>query len=219
MASLNRTLGEIRADISIRLGFGMAGQAGVVNSPLIDSLIRSAQVQLYNQFEWLELRKVAERSTGTQQQFYDYPEDCEAENISRISIYHSGRLVPLIEGINDQHRSTNVGGIPQRYERRDQYELWPVPSTNGYTLRIEYIKSLLPLNNNSDRTTIDSEIVLLHALTNAKSHYGRPDAETYASQLDALMNKLKAKHRARTVWGQSKVVDQYSYPPTSDQQV
>jgi hypothetical protein len=220
MATLKRTLGDIRADIQTRLGFGMAGQAGVVNSPLIDSMIRSAQFQLYQQFEWLELKKVVERTTGTEQQFYDYPADCEPENIVSISIGYSGRMTTLMEGISNTDLGFDIGGEPRKYERRDQIELWPVPQTNAYTLRIEYIKSLNALNNNDDRTTINSEMVFLHALTNAKAHYRQPDAESYSSQLDALLAKLKAKSRSQTVWKkQGRILDQYAYPPTSDQVV
>lgn len=216
---LKRTLGDIRSDIQIRLGFGMAGQAGVVNSPLIDSMIRSAQNQLYDQFDWIELKAVEERLTGADQQFYDYPVDCNVERIQKISLIWSGRHVQLKEGISDADRSWNPGGVPQKYERREQYELWPIPASSTFTIRIEYIKTLAPLVSNSDRTSLPSEIVYLHALSNAKAHYRQPDAQTYASQLDALLRQLKAKHRSKSVWSKSSSVDPYSYPPTSDQQV
>lgn len=119
---LKRTLGDIRSDIQIRLGFGMAGQAGVVNSPLIDSMIRSAQNQLYEQFDWMELKAVEERQTGAEQQFYDYPSDCNIERIIGIWVKWGGRYIPLTEGISFADRSYNPGGVPQKYERREQYK-------------------------------------------------------------------------------------------------
>lgn len=217
---LKKTLGELRSDIQTRLGFGMAGQAGVVNSPLIDSMIRSAQTQLYEQFDWLELKRVKERTTGTDQQFYDFPEDCNVERILSMSIKYSGRYIPLTEGITLADRSSPASHIPQKYERRDQYELWPVPQSNDLIIRIEYIKTLDPLNLDSHRTSLPSEIVYLHALSNAKAHYRQPDAQTYASQLDALLSRLKAKHRSQSVWTSSSAPrSPYDYPPTSDQQV
>lgn len=198
----------------------MAGQAGVVNSPLIDSMIRSAQTQLYEQFDWLELKRVEERLTGTSQQFYDYPSDCNVERILGMWLIWGGRHIPLKEGISGSDRSWNPGGVPQKYERRDQYELWPIPTSADYTIRTEYIKTLDPLNVNSDRTSLPSEIVYLHALSNAKAHYRQPDAQTYASQLDALLLKYKAQHRSQSVWSKSSGArSPYDYPPTSDQQV
>lgn len=215
---LKKTLGEIRSDIQTRLGFGMAGQAGIVNSALIDSMIRSAQEQLYEQFDWAELKATYERTTGTNQQFYDYPADCNIERMKSFVIIWGGRYIPLKEGIEPHHRSNNSGSVPARYERRDQIELFPIPLTNEYTLRFEYIKTLSTLIVNSDRTSLPSEIVYLHALANAKAHYRQPDSETYATQLDALMNKLKAKHRSTKVYGRERKASPYDYV-TSDQDV
>lgn len=215
---LKRTLGDIRSNIQSRLGFGMAGQSGVVNSALIDSMVRSAQEQLYVQFDWNELKAVDERLTGSDQKFYDYPSDCNIERITGMWVIWGGRHIPLIEGIDSNDRSFNPGGVPAKYERRDQYELWPVPSSNEYTIRTEYIKTLSPLNVDSDRTSLPSELVFLHALSNAKQHYRQPDAQTYASQLEALLSKLKSKHRSKTVWGRGRKATPYD-SVTSDQDV
>ena len=131
----------------------------------------------------------------------------------------SGRYIPLKEGITAAERSYDPGGVPQKYERREQFELWPIPPSNEYTIRTEYIKTLQPLNLDTHRTSLPSEIIYLHALSNAKTHYRQPDAATYASQLDALMTRLKAKHRSRSVWGMERTMTPYDYPPTPDQQV
>ena len=212
---LKSTLGEIRSAIQTRLGFGMAGQAGIVNSPLIDDFIRSAQIQLYDQFDWDELKAVHERTTGADQAYYDYPPDCNIERITGIYVLYDG-LNPrrLREGINATIRTNEIGRVPLFYERRDQIELYPVPESTIYTLRFEYIRTLLPLQVNSDRTSIDSEIVKLHALANAKAHYRQPDAQTYSTQLDAKLNRLKARHRSKTTWGRERRYDPYDYAPT-----
>lgn len=216
--SLKRTLGEIRSDIQIRLGFGMAGQSGVVNSSLIDSMIRSAQNQLYEQFDFLEMKKVDERSTGADQAFYDYPSDCNMQRIIEMSVKYGGRYWPLTEGITLQDRSaTSSGKVPQKYERRDQFELWPVPTDSTIIIRTEYIKVLSPLVSNSDRISIPDETVYLHALANAKSHYRQPDASAYSNQLTALLEKIKARHRGRSIWTREKQRGAYDYPPTSEQ--
>ena len=214
---LKRTLGEIRADIQVRLGFGMSGQAGIVNSPLIDSMIRSAQEQLYLQYDFTELKAVFERSTGETQAYYDYPANCNAERIYNFSVKWSGRYIGLKRGIEIEHRNVTTTGVPQRYELRDQIEVWPVPDSVNYMLRFEYIKTLSPLVSNSDRTVIPSELVFLHALANAKSHYGDSDAATYTSQLDAALIKLKQRQR-KIVFSQVEIANPYSYV-TSDQRV
>jgi hypothetical protein len=209
---LLRTLGDIRAEIQTRLGFGMAGQAGVVNSPLIDSFIRSAQAQLVEQFPWLRLKGVDERSTGADQQYYDYPDDCDAGNLTSVSVYWGGQCIPLHEGIDVQDRGLNVANRPLKYERREQIEIWPVPSNDSYTLRFEYNKIVGELVDSSDRVSMPSELVFLHALANAKAHYRQPDATTYSSQLDSLIVKLKQRQRSRTIYGKRRgEADPHSY--------
>ena len=216
---LKKTLGELRADIQVRLGFGMAGQAGVVNSPLIDSMLRSAQEQLYVQFDWLELKGVELRSTGQNQQFYDYPPDCNVERITGIFCSYGGQMHQLVEGIDSRDRNFPSSTIPQKYERRDQYELWPVPQA-AYNLRIEYEKTLGAFTANSDRCSLPSEIVYLHALANAKKHYRQPDADTYMSQLDAVLLRLKMRHRSQGVYARNTPErTPYDFAPDASQQV
>lgn len=217
--ALERTLLELRADIQTRLGYGMAGQAGVVNAPLIDSMLRSAQEQLYTQFDWSILKGVQERTTGQDQQFYDYPADCNIERIQAIYLTWGGEVHQLEEGIDYQDRSSQVSTIPQKYERRDQIELWPIPQAI-YPLRIEYIKRLGSFTANSDRASLPSEIVYLHALTNAKAHYRQPDADRYAGQLESILARLKMNNRSRTVYRRrTGEMDPYSRRPDSSQSI
>lgn len=179
----------------------MAGQAGVVNSGLIDSMIRSAQEQIYEQFDFLDLKAVDERITGADQQFYDYPEDCNIDRILSMSVFYNGKYNPMTEGISLSDRSlSSSSNVPVKYERREQFEVWPIPKSNAYTIRTEYIKVLPALVSNSDRVSVPSELVYLHALANAKAHYRQPDANVYSGQLDALLAKIKGRNRGKSTW-------------------
>jgi hypothetical protein len=202
---LEKTLGAVRSEIQIRLGFGMAGQAGIVNSPLIDSFIRSAQEQLAEQHDWLMKNVVYERPTGTDQQFYDYPPNCAIDGIQSIETNWGGRYLKLTEGIEAHHRNLSPGGPPARYMRRDQIEIWPVPSSPDYLLRFNYNRTLGPLVESSDRLTIPSEIVFLHALATAKAHYRQPDSEVIFNQLATLLNRMKSSHRSKQSWSRVEV--------------
>lgn len=211
-----RTLGEMRAELQTRLGFGMSGQAGIVNSPIMASFLRSAQEQLYSQFEWRELMSSKEELTGVDQALYDYPDGCNIERITRVAIWDGGQWCPLTEGISIEDRSIDVLDRPLKYERFAQMELWPVPRAQ-FNMRREYVQPLARFTEDNDRTSIPSEIVFLMALANAKAHYRQPDADRYATQLDGLLAKLKAQHRGQSVWEKatprSVAKDRfYSYP-------
>lgn len=212
---LMRTLGSLRAELQTRLGFGMSGQAGIVNSPIMDSFLRSAQEQLYWQYDWRELVTAEERLTGAGQAFYDYPPGCNVERITRVAVWDGGSWQPLTEGITLEERSLDVGVWPLKYERLEQMEVWPVP-TGQIRMRREYVKALAPFADSNDRTSLPSELVFLMALANAKAHYRQPDADRYATQLDGLLARLKAKHRGQSVWERpTSTADKdryYSYP-------
>lgn len=214
---LKRTLGDLRSELQTRLGFGMSGQAGIVNSPIMDSFLRSAQEQLYWQYEWRELVKSEERLTGAGQALYDYPDGCNVERITLVAIWNGAAWQELDEGITLDERSLDVGVWPLKYERFEQMELWPVP-TGQLRMRREYVKALDPFAASSDRTSLPSELVFLMALANAKAHYKQADADRYATQLDGLLSRLKAKHRGQSVWSKpGSTLDKdsfYRYPYT-----
>jgi hypothetical protein len=194
MSTLKKTLEQLRSDIQIRLGFGGAGSAAVVNTPIIDSFIRNAQEQLYIQHEWKELTTYEDIETGINQQFYDYPSDCNIERILSISILDGETWHPMSEGIAMNMRSDLTTGRPRRFDRFAQMEVWP-PADRGYTMRRYYVKALPNLTLDSDRVLIDEALVFLHALTNAKLHYRQPDAQAYSTQLNAMMLRLREKNR------------------------
>lgn len=196
---LKKTLGTLRSSLQTRLGFGMSGQAGIVNAPIMDSFLQDAQNQLYEVCDWRELCAFEERDTGTDQQFYDYPTDCNVDRIQTISVWNGGELQQLKEGISLEQRSVDIGNWPLAYERRDQLELWPVPNTI-YRLRFEYVKTLAPFTESNHRCSLPDAEVFLLALSNAKAHYRQPDADRYQAQADALLTRLRQRHRGKTVW-------------------
>jgi hypothetical protein len=217
---LKKTLGQLRAELQTRIGFGMSGQAGIVNAPIMDSFLQDAQDQLYVVCDWRELCAVQERLTGAAQQFYDYPEDCNVERVNRIAVWNGARWQDLVEGISLDQRSYNVGDRPMRYERRDQIELWPVPQ-GQYQMRFEYVRTLLPFTESSHRCSLPDRDVFLVALSNAKAHYRQPDADRYQKQADALLVRLRQKHRGKSVWTKARADTEraakdafYSYPNT-----
>lgn len=214
-----KTLGQLRATLQNRLGFGAAGASAGVNAPIIDSFLIGAQAQLYWEVDWNILRKRADITIGASQTLVDYPSDANTERVQKIAVLYSGRWSELRHGIDVEHYdSSSTQGPPERYEfLGSQIEVWP--KTNAvYTLKFFYVKKLGPFSIDSDQTSIDDEIVFLHALANAKAHYEHPDAQSYAGQVNNLLQQLKA-HNSGTRSHSRKInfpdMDApYKYPPT-----
>ena len=193
---MNRTLGEIRSDLQIRLGFGAAGQAGVVNAPIVDSFIKSADEQLYWQCDWRHLIDTQERLTGIDQAMYDYPQNANPSRILQVAVSVSGIWRELEPGIELYHRSRDFRDTPYRFDATSQIELWPVPNSQ-IPFRIEYVKAYQHMVRDNDRPMCDSQMVFLQALVNAKLHYRQPDGQVYVDQMRALLDLTKQKQRRR----------------------
>jgi hypothetical protein len=66
-------------------------------------------------------------------------------------------------------------------------------SDQAYTLRFWYVSDLGRFSQNNDRATLDDEMILVHALANAKAHYRQPDAKIYEGQLDTLLGSIRGQ--------------------------
>ena len=85
-----------------------------------------------------------------------------------------------------------VKSYPVRCERYAQLLLYPI-ANQEYTIRFWYVADLAPFDVQGDRATLDDQMVLLHALANAKAHYRHPDAAVYQGQLSSLMGSLRGQ--------------------------
>ncbi len=189
-----KTLGELRSDLSKRLGFGAAGSSGI-NSGLLDSFIQNAQSQLYTQFDWRHRIKYDEKAAGVGQILYDWAADCDPLRLLDVAIWDGSRWLPMKEGIDWSMRSVSSSrSLPTRYERFAQMEVWPEPDAI-YTIRRYYVAAPERFTQDNDRASIDDALIFLHAITNAKLHYKQQDGQVYANQLDAMMQKLKGQNR------------------------
>ncbi len=195
------TLGEKRAELLARLGFAATGaSAGVVRAN-VDSILRTAQKQLYEASDWAKLRKYSTVEIGVNQYLVDYPDDANPERIKAISVDTTGNddwSDPLPKGISARMYSTQDNASwPQRWAPYEQIELWPKNNAIR-NIRVFYIKALGRLEQDDDRFTVDSDLVFILALATAKAHYRQPDANLHLSSAESLLTRLKAQARVKT---------------------
>lgn len=195
------TLEELRTSMMERLGY--ASQAD--NPPpgmarLIDNFLRRGQAFLYRRHRALQTERFFSWEMVEGERFYDIPDNQEACT-KRLDAYKisgvyvedlNGQWLPLIAGIPPVYYTmASFNGLPQRYEIRQCIEVLPAPSTT-YTLWVKGHFGLNRFTEDSDTTTLDSELVFLWALANAKNHYGQPDAQDVAMQAQAYLRELVA---------------------------
>lgn len=217
----NQTLLELRTDLLVRLGY--AAQAA---SPppgmalLLDSFLKRSQAYLYRKYNALRTERFFEWTMNSTDgiRFYDLV-DNEDECTKRMDAYKvswvgisdvagaNDTWLPLIEGIPPEfYTSVNRPGIPTRYEIRQCIEVFPAPDRD-YKLRIKAHFGLEAFAADDDQATIDSDLLFLWALGQAKAHYGQPDAaDVKAEAGDYLKQLIKGSHgTARYVPGSTPV--------------
>jgi len=191
-----RNLGSLRQELRDRLGFASFGSQAGSNLAILDSFLRQAQEQLYWEYIPREHIGTTEIQTNDGQINYDWPDNCNPDRLIMVTARDSTTSTPsrwkLTEGIEYYHDDHSTPkSQPTRYERRDQIEIWPKPDGNQYYIDLEYVKRLNPFSADSDKVTLDAELVLILALTNAKAHYRHEDAQIYSQQFTRLLEKIK----------------------------
>lgn len=198
------TLANLRIRMLRRLGFS----ASATNPPpgmaaLINEFLSSSQTYLYRRYSQLHTRRKFRWKLVPGQRFYslkDNDEDvlCNYQMDPNKTIEWAGiqdtRNVwyPLVEGIEPQLYTTiTTPWRPARYQIAQSIEIYPAPDQTYWLWMIGHF-GLRAFAADSDKTTIDCELVFLHALANAKAHYGQPDANNIESQANSYRQELIA---------------------------
>ena len=191
-----RNLGSLRQELRDRLGFASFGSQAGINTAILDSFLRQAQEQLYWEYIPREHIGTSSIQTNDGQKKYDWPDECNPDRLIIVTARDSTTSPPstwkLVEGIEYYHDDYDTPKTqPTRYERRDQIEVWPQPDSNKYFIDLEYVKRLNAFSVDSDKATLDADLILLLALTNSKAHYRHEDAQIYSQQFTRLLEKIK----------------------------
>jgi hypothetical protein len=195
------TLAGLRYDILVRLGY--AAQAA--NPPpgmadLIDNFLKRGQAYLYRRYKALHTARFFSWTTTVGERFYglrDNIDDCakklDPSKILEVWIEDSnGAWLPVHRGINPGcYTSASENGLPARYDVRQMIEVFPAPDAE-YTLWVKGHFGLMRFTEDTDICTLDSELVFLWALANAKNHYGHADAQDIAAQAQVMLRELVA---------------------------
>jgi len=198
------TLSSLQSRILVRLGF--ANQAAYPPpgiALLVNDFLTSAQTYLYRRYLQLHTKHMFRWKINPGQRYYSLLDNDEnvldfvnmdyAKTVEWVGIQDTRNVwYPMIQGIPPQlYTMITKPWRPARYELRSSIEVYPAPDQT-YWLWIKGHFGLKSFVNPTDTTTIDCELVFLHALANAKAHYGQPDANNIEAQANAYRQELIA---------------------------
>ena len=198
------TMASLSSRLLVRLGFAsQAAKPPPGMAALVQDFLTSAQTFLYRRYLQLHTKRMFRWKVNPGQRYYSLLDNDEnvlegvnpdyAKTIEWAGIQDSRNVwYPLIQGIPPQlYTMITKPWRPARYEIRGSIELYPAPDQT-YWLWMKGHFGLMPFTLSTQSTTIDSELVFLHALANAKSHYGQPDANNIEAQANAYRAELIA---------------------------
>ena len=197
-----RTLASLRTELAQRLGFSSSGSGAILQSDLLDSALRSGQEQLFYEFGDLLTHVVDDSLTTTAGiNLYLPPSNCDLTKPLTVSLNRggSGRFYEMQIGIGiREHNLEPVidNRLPWRWDVLDdggtpKIELWPTPNDTS-NIKLEYNASLGDFTADTDKSSINPQLILLHGITTMKAHYRQPDWQIYDAQLTRLLGRIKS---------------------------
>lgn len=198
------TLAALRTRIMIRLGFSNnAASPPPGMAALVNDFLSSGQAYLFRRYPALQTRHFFRWQVNPGQRFYSLKDNDEdvigafrldpAKTIEYVGIQDTRNVwYPLIEGISPMlYTMLDKPWRPARYNIGQAIEIYPAPDQT-YWLWIRANFGLMAFAADADTTTLDSELVFLTALANAKAHYGQADANNIQAQANAYRGELIA---------------------------
>ena len=204
MSVYTDTLANLRQRILIRLGFAnSAANPPPGMASLVNEFLASGQRYLYRRYKQLHTTRLFRWKINPGQRFYsllDNDENAQSnfqmdpnKKIEWSGIQDSRNVwYPLVQGIPPQlYTMINKPWRPARYEIRQAIEVYPAPDQT-YWMWMKGHFGLTSFTLDTQKSTLDAELVFLHALANAKAHYGQSDANNIEAQANAYRMELIA---------------------------
>ena len=203
-----RTLLSLRTELSQRLGFSSSGSGAILQKDLLNSALRSGQEQLFYEYGDVLSHRVNDFEPGVTVSGvnqYEFPLDCDPQKSMTVSLQREGDSfyteMQIGIGVAQHNADAAINNqFPYRWDVlnsarfpgavKPKLELWPTPN-DAYKIKLEYNAALGEFNDDVDTTTINSQLILLHAIVTMKAHYQQPDFQLYAGQLESLLGRIR----------------------------
>lgn len=219
---MDTTLGELRYELTVRLGFSTQGDIVNVQTPILNSFIRQAQHFIYFNVEDERLFRTQQRPAGLGQSLFNLPDDCEPRKKLSVWVRHPAHghrwkvlkkaqlFADEIEESLDhftpaQRANSGVSGEVSAYRViGNQIEVAPAFEAEGCELRFDYVCKLGRLVQDQDVLTLEREAVFMLALATAKAHYKHDDAAQQGQIFERYLKNLRGREHDNAVYKRSR---------------
>jgi hypothetical protein len=241
------TLGQLLVELRAECGYSQNAAHGINNRESLVQVLKRTQRRLWSAWDWMHMRVSRDIPLMAGQRYYNVPVDLNYERIADDGgeVKFGGQWVPLCFGINERDYSIFDPRINSRswpiqkwdvaedpadaggtVDARGMIEVWPLPSDSGIVggslegnLRLTGIRSLNPMNVESDRCDLDSDLIVLYAAAEILARDRKSDADAKLQMAQQIFTQLKGnadKMRKFKLGGddhdQGKQIDVFAHP-------
>ena len=206
------TLGEMILMLREECGHATSAALGQNTLPRMKRVLQRTQEFLWGDYTWPHLRVYREESILAGQRYYSFPADLAFDRVENVHVRYDDCWRPVCYGIELEHYNAQDPELDDRDDpvlrwqahEGDQYEVWPLPASNGLRLRFEGIKKLAPFVADADRADLDDNLIVMFAAAEILAKQKGADGQAKAQVAGKLYSQLKgqqSKNRMFTMGG------------------
>lgn len=205
------TLIKLRDMLRSEIGASPSVAMGVNTLNQMDHTMRRVQERLWADHDWDFAYIERDEQLFTNQRYYTFDPDIDYDRIVSTHVSFSDIWHPVDYGIGpneynqfDPERNQQTEPVLRwRHYEGNQFEVWPVPTTNNQKLRFKAVKNLPPLIEASDRAELDDNLIVLFAAAEFLARAKAEDAQAKLAQATSHYNRLKGMgmKRDRFIYG------------------
>lgn len=202
------TLGQLVTMLREECGHATSAALGQNTLPRMKRVLQRTQEFLWGDHAWPHLRVYREKELQAGQRYYTFPEDLAFDRVENVHVRYDDTWRPVFYGIELDHYNAQDPELNQRddpvlrwqvYED-GQFEVWPLPATDGVRIRFEGIKKLAPLIDDQDRADLDDNLLVMFAAAEILAKQKGGDAQGKATVARRIYDQLKGNQSKSTMF-------------------
>jgi hypothetical protein len=179
---------------------------GIDHLDYIKQVIVRNYVMLAESYDWehLRLRRGhAYKTLAATQRYYDFPTNLNAQKIEEAWYLWGAQWHKLVYQITNANYNALNSDLAQvadpvthwdyyANDALDQFEVWPIPASDGATLHFIGQKKVAPLVDSSDRADLDGYLIALVSAAEMLSDRDQKSADKKTAIANTRLGMLKA---------------------------
>lgn len=159
-------------------------------------------------FEFSKIRREdSQKPLQAGSRYYDIPAEMDLDYAVEAWVKWGSEWMKLHYGITREHYTIcdSDAGItqdpPERWDRRDdrQFEIWPMPASDGLLVGFDGRRKIAPLVDDGDRCELDDWLIVFHVAADILAANDQKDAKIKMAFASARYSTLKRQARDRSV--------------------